>query len=117
MPSEDLEVCSCVLHGPGVYPHRTSGEARRNNMLFGIELEPGAWGKAEGTARGIYLHDLNMFGLSSPVATSVREGSVAEDLTLKDITATGLTGAVIPVVSWNDQGFHKITVENVVVSR
>ena len=117
MPSDGLVVRSCVLHGPGVYPHRTSGEARRNNMLFGIELEPGAWGKAEGTARNILLKDLNMFGLSSPVATSVREGSVAEDLTLKNITATGLTGAVIPVVSWNDQGFQKVTIENVVVSR
>ena len=112
MPSEDLEVRSSVFHGPGVYPHRTSGEARRSNMLFGIELEPGAWGKAEGTARNIYLHDLNMFCLSSPVGCSVREGSVAEDLTLADITATGLTGSVNPVVSWNDLGFRKITVKN-----
>jgi len=112
MPSDGVEVRSSVLHGPGAYPHRTSGEARRNNMLFGIELEPGAWGKAEGTARNIYLHDLNMFCLSSPVGCSVREGSVAEDLTLADITATGLTGSVNPVVSWNDLGFRKITVKN-----
>ena len=26
MPSDGLEVRNCVLHGPGVYPHRTSGE-------------------------------------------------------------------------------------------
>ena len=108
---------SCVLHGPGVYPHRTSGEARRNNMLFGIELEPGAWGKAEGTARGIYLLDLTMHGVSSPVATSVREGSVAEDLTMRDIVATGLTGSLSPLVCWNDLGFQKVTMENVVISR
>jgi hypothetical protein len=37
---------------------------------------------------------------------------VAEDLTLADITATGLTGSVNPVVSWNDLGFRKITVKN-----
>ena len=117
MPSEDLEVRSSVFHGPGVYPHRTSGEARRSNMLFGIELEPGAWGKAEGTARNIYLHDLNMYCLSSPVGCSVREGSVAEDLTLEDIVATDLTGAALPVVSWNDQGFQKITIKNCKVSR
>ena len=112
MPSDDVEVRACVLHGPGVYPHRTSGEARRSNMLFGIELEPGAWGRAEGTARGIWLHDLNFFDLSSPVGCSVREGSVAEDLTLEDITATGLTGSANPVVSWNDEGFRTITVRN-----
>ena len=117
MPSDGLEVRNCVLHGPGVYPHRTSGEARRCNMLFGIELEPGAWGKAEGTARNIYLHDLKMFGLSSPVGCSVRKGSVAEDLTLENLSATGLTGAAIPVVSWNDEGFRKITLRGVEVSR
>ena len=117
MPSDGLEVRNCVLHGPGVYPHRTSGEARRCNMLFGIELEPGAWGKAEGTARNIYLHDLQMYGLSSPVGCSVRKGSVAEDLTLENLSATGLTGAAIPVVSWNDEGFQKITLRGVEVSR
>lgn len=117
MPSDGLEVRNCVLHGPGVYPHRTSGEARRTNMLFGIELEPGAWGKAEGTARDIWLHHLTMYGLSSPIGCSVREGSVAEDLTLENITATGLTGAVLPIVSWNDQGFRHVTLRNVDVSR
>ena len=117
MPSEDLTIASSIFHGPGVYPHRTSGEARRNNMLFGVELEPGAWGKAEGTARGIYLVDLSMYGLASPVATSVREGSVAEDLTMKDIVATGLTGSLSPLVCWNDLGFQKVTIENCIVSR
>ena len=112
MPSDGLEVRNCVLHGPGAYPHRTSGEARRNNMLFGIELEPGAWGTATGTARGIWLHDLTMRNLSSAVGCSVREGSVAEDLTLENITATGLTGSANPVVSWNDLGFRSITVRN-----
>ena len=112
MPSDGLEVRGCQFHGPGVYPHRTSGEARRNNMLFGVELEPGAWGKAEGTARNIYLHDLRMWGLSSPVGCSVREGSVAEDLTMENISATELTGALTPVVCWNDLGFQKITVRN-----
>lgn len=116
MPSDGLEVRNCTLHGPGVYPHRTSGEARRNNMLFGIELEPGAWGRSEGVARNIWLHDLTMVGVSSPVGCSVREGSVAEDLTLENIHASQLTGAVLPVVSWNDQGFRSITVRNCTVS-
>ena len=117
MPSDGLEIRDCELHGPGVYPHRTSGEARRSNMLFGVELEPGAWGKAEGTARRIYLHHLKMWNLSSPVGCSVREGSVAEDLTLEEITATELTGAAIPVVSWNDEGFRQITIRNCTISR
>jgi len=117
MPSDGVEIRDCHFHGPGAYPHRTSGEARRSNMLFGISLEPGAWGAAHGTARNIRLHDLRMENLSSPLSTSVREGSVAEDLTLENITATALTGALGPIVSWNDQGFRSITLRNVTVSR
>ena len=117
MPSRGLEVRNSVFHGPGVYPHRTSGEARRTNMLFGIILQPGAWGPASGEASGIWLHDLKMWGLSSAVSTSVREGSVALDLTLENITATELTGSPLPVVSWNDLGFKEITVRNCSFSR
>jgi len=117
MPSDGVEIHHCHLYGPGAYPHRTSGETRRNNMLFGVSLEPGAWGAAPGTARGIHLHDLLFEQLSSPVSTSVRAGSVAEDLTLEDITATGITGALTPIVSWNDQGFRSVTLRNVTISR
>ena len=117
MPSDGFEMRNCHLYGPGAYPHRTSGEARRNNMLFGISLEPGAWGEARGVAKNIYLHDLVLENLSSPVSTSVREGSVAEDLTLENITASGLTGALTPIVSWNDQGFSTVTVRNLKMSR
>ncbi len=117
MPSDGLEVKNSVFHGPGVYPHRTSGEARRTNMLFGIVLEPGAWGPASGEARNIYLHDLEMYGMSAAVSTSVREGSVAQDLTLENINARELTGQMTPVVSWNDLGFRQVTVKNCAFSR
>ena len=117
MPSEKVTVRNTHFYGPGVYAHRTSGEARRCNMLFGISLEPGAWGTASGEMKEILLKDLTMKNLSSPVATSVREGSVAYDLTLENITATGLNGALTPVVSWNDLGFQSVTVNNCHFSR
>lgn len=112
MPSDGVEVRDCRFFGPGNYPHRTSGEARRNNMLFGISLEPGAWGKASGDMKRIYLHDLTMEDLSSAISTSVREGSRGMDLTMENITATGLKGSTSPVVSWNDLGFESIIVKN-----
>lgn len=110
MPSDGVEVRDCAFYGPGNHPHRTSGEARRNNMLFGISLEPGAWGAAPGVTRHIYLHDLSFRDLTAPVATSVREGCTAEDLTLERLSATGLTGNPVPVVSWLDRGFDTLTV-------
>ncbi len=112
MPSDGVEVCNCDFYGPGKYPHRTSGEARRNNMLFGIVLEPGSWGAAPGDLRHIYLHNLTMRDLSSAISTSVREGCKAYDLTLENISATHLTGSANPVVSWLDKGFDKVTVTN-----
>ena len=111
MPSEGLEVRDCQFQGPGVYPHRTSGEARRTNMLFGIVLEPGAWGPASGEARNIYLHNLQMDGMDAAVSTSVREGSIAKDLLLENISATHIKNAS-PIVSWNDLGFGQVTVKN-----
>ena len=117
MPCDRVIIRNSRFYGPGVYPHRTSGEARRNNMLFGVSLEPGAWGKASGTMQHILLQNLNMENLSSPVATSVREGSVAQDLTLKNISASGITGALTPVVCWNDLGFRSITVQNCTYTR
>ena len=117
MPCDKVIIRNSRFYGPGVYPHRTSGEARRCNMLFGVSLEPGAWGKASGTMQHILLQNLNMENLSSPVATSVREGSVAQDLTLKNISASGLTGALTPVVCWNDLGFSSVTVQNCTYTR
>ena len=117
MPSENVDIHHCHFWGPGVYPHRTSGEARRTNMLFGVILEPGAWGPASGEMSGIRLRHLQMENLSSAVSTSVREGSVARDLTLEDIQAKGLNGSLTPVVSWNDQGFESIVVRDCSFSR
>lgn len=117
MPCDGVVIRDSHFYGPGVYPHRTSGEARRSNMLFGVSLEPGAWGKASGTMQHITLKNLVMERLSSPVATSVREGSVAEDLTLDNIQASGITGALTPIVCWNDLGFRSVKVSNCSYSR
>lgn len=111
MPSDGVTVEDCVFHGPGTYPHRTSGEARRSNMLFGVSLEPGAWGSAPGETRGIVLRDCAFRCLDAPVATSVRADSRAFDLTLEGLSGTELRSAN-PVVSWLDQGFDSITVRD-----
>lgn len=117
MPCQNLEVRSCSFYGPGEYPHRTSGEARRCNMLFGISLEPGAWGEASGVMKNIVLKNLSFKCLSAPISTSVREGTVAKDLTVKNLCASALSGNPIPIVSWNDQGFQTIVLKNVSITR
>ncbi len=117
MPCRELEVRNCTFHGPGAYPHRTSGSARRDNMLFGISLEPGAWGAASGIMEKIYLHNLKMSCLDAPISISVREGTYAKDLTLENIRATGVKGSLETTVHWNDLGFETINVKNCKYSR
>ena len=113
-PAENLEVYNCVFHGPGVYPHRTSG---RHNMLYGLILEPGGWGPAPGTMRGIYIHDVTMDHLQGPVSTGVRPECDAYDLTIENLSATGVEDQLCPIMPLHDTGFKTITLNNISVSR
>lgn len=117
MPCDGLLVEKCVFEGPGHYPHRTSGELRRCNMLFGIILEPGGWGSAPGDLRDIVLRDLDMTTVSSPLAVNVSKDNHAYDLTVENVTALGCTGAVSPFVSWSDMGFDRVSVNAVTVGK
>lgn len=113
MPSQNVLVTSCRFHGPGKFPHRTSGEQRRTNMLFGISLEPGAWGYAPGNMGGIEIIDNTMDCLSSPISVSIRDGVNADDLTVKGLKATGIYGTLSPIVKWNDNGFRSICTDKI----
>ncbi|MBR5385798.1 MAG: glycoside hydrolase [Bacteroidales bacterium] len=117
MPACRLDVSRCRFHGPGVYPHRTSGEARRKNMLFAVSIEPGGWGAAPGELKELYFHDLEIENVNIPFSTSVREGCVARDLTVSDVRATGVYGAMTPVYCWNDNGFETVSISGFSISR
>lgn len=117
MPSEDVHIHDCVFEGPGHYPHRTSGAQRRTNMLFGIVFEPGGWGAAPGDLRHLKVSDCAMTNVLSPIAVSISKDNNAEDLTIKNVAASGVYGALTPVVNYNDKGFESITVSSISVSR
>ncbi len=117
MPCNGLDVHDCNFFGPGNYPHRTSGEQRRTNMLFGINLQPGGWGDAPGDVRNVSIHDCVMGNMSSPIGINNSDGNHACDLTLENISATGLYGTVSPVVCYNDSGYDNIKIDNFTVSK
>ena len=117
MPCDGLLVENCRFEGPGHYPHRTSGEARRCNMLFGISLEPGGWGAAPGDVKSVVIRNCSMQDLSSPVSVSISKDNHAYDLTIENLDARGLTGTVSPTVCWNDCGFDCITIRNCTVGK
>ena len=117
MPSDGINIHDCRFEGPGHYPHRTSGEARRTNMLYGVIIEPGGWGAAPGDLKGFCITDCTMENTLGPVAVSIGRDNHAYDLTVRNLTATGVYGKVCPVVNDGDKSFDKVTAENVTVSR
>lgn len=117
MPSENVDIHNCLFLGPGHYPHRTSGEARRTNMLFGIVFEPGGWGAAPGDLKGLKVHDCVMENVSSPLAASISQDNTAYDLSVRNLKASGIYGTMTPLVCYNDKGFEKLEMENYTISR
>lgn len=117
MPCNGLEISDCSFYGPGKYPHRTSGELHRTNMLFGICIEPGGWGKAPGDVRNVSIHDCALDSVSSPIATSIGKDNTAYELNMENIVATRVYGTMSPVVCYNDKGFEKINVKNYILER
>lgn len=96
-PSENLEIANCEIYGPGVYPHRTSGEAKRNGTIYGIVLEPGAWGDAPGHTEGVYIHDVTIDNLLSPVVYSMGENNTCSGLTIENLKATRISFNTTPL--------------------
>lgn len=117
MPSQGVDIHDCTFTGPGRFPHRTSGEKRRCNMLYGIVFEPGGWGAAPGEMGGLNVHDCTMANTLGPIAVSVSSECTARDLTISNVTATGTYGTLSPVINYKDSGFESITVNNYTVSR
>lgn len=118
MPSENVDIHDCLFEGPGHYPHRTSGEARRTNMLFGVVFEPGGWGKAPGELKGLCVRDCVVKNTQTPVAVAVSPDNKAYDLTIMNVVATGTYGDMLPVTHYNDKGgFQSIRIENYIVER
>lgn len=117
MPSEKLLISDCTFTGPGVYPHRTSGEKHRTNMLFGIVFEPGGWGAAPGDLRDITVSDCTMSNVQSPIAVSISKDNTAHNLSVSNVSASGVYGTFAPIVTYNDKGFEKMTVSDITMSR
>lgn len=119
MPSENVDIHDCRFEGPGHYPHRTSGESRRTNMLFGIIIEPGGWGAAPGDLKGISISDCSMANTQSPIAINISSSdNHAYDLTVTNLDAEGCYDLVTPIVNFrSDKGFDRVILKNVNVKK
>ncbi|MHC4642039.1 MAG: glycoside hydrolase family 28 protein [Planctomycetota bacterium] len=97
-PVTNMIVQDCLFYGPGLHPHRTSD---RRNMLSGIILQPGGWDACKGPLEDVLISDVTMKNVASPVTVLLkRPGNTADNITITDLTATGVYRAAASVESW-----------------
>ena len=94
-PSTNLIIQGCHIYGPGKYMHRTSGPVVKS--LYGIVLEPGAWGDAPGHTENVTIQDVTMDSLLSPLVYSMGENNTCSGLIIDGLTATHITYNTTPL--------------------
>jgi hypothetical protein len=106
-----MVVTDCTFYGPGIYPHRTQD---RHNMLAGIILQPGAWDKSPGALEDVFISDISMRNVASPVTIFfTRPGNAASDITVSRLTATGVYRAAASVESWTETPVGRVVFRDV----
>lgn len=102
-PSQGVEIDHISVEGPGEFPHLTSGAARRTGTIYGIVLEPGAWGPAPGESSGIRLHHLRLHNMFGPIAYSM-----GPDNPCRDIRISHLRSCCRLTIPFNNQGSERM---------
>jgi hypothetical protein len=109
-PAKHLIVDNCLFYGPGLQPHRTSGEMRRTNMLSGIILQPGAWDATRGPLDDVLISRVTMKEVASPLTLWSKPGNTVGRVTLTDLHATGVYRSALSVESWSDAPITNVVI-------
>ena len=108
-PATRLLVSDCLFYGPGQSPHNIWG---RRNMLCGIILQPGAWGRSEGPLDDVFLANNTMRDVAAPVTIWTKPGTQAGCITVSGLNATGVNEAALSVESWSDAPITNVVLRN-----
>ena len=111
MPSEDFLVKGCSFVGPGRFPHRTSSD-KGGNMLFAINIEPGAWGEASGDLSGIKVEDCRADNVLSPFSLTLMDGQHCTDVTIDGYNAENCWRMALSVKSWESATIDNVNITN-----
>lgn len=109
-PARNLMVHDCLFFGPGRFEHRTS---KRTNMLAGINLQPGGWGRTPGALDEVEISDVMMHDVSTPLHVVIKPGSTCGRLEVSRLTATGCYRAAASVESWAEAPIDSVALRDV----
>ena len=113
MPADGLTISHCTFAGPGRYPHRTSKEKQRTNMLSAILLQPGGWGRAPGIVDRVHIHDISISNVNNPLMIVLNEGNNAGKITVERMKAVQVNAFTSSVESWKGGVFDELTFRDV----
>ena len=113
MPASGLEIAHCMFTGPGVFPHRTSKELKRTNMLSAVLLQPGGWGNAPGRVEDVSIHDLTIDNLDNPFMFILNQGNDCGTIEVERIKATRIVKSASSVESWKGGTFEHILLRDI----
>lgn len=113
MPAENLIVSRCSFKGPGLYPHRTSKERKRTNMLSAIILQPGGWGNAPGYVGNVHIHDIHIDNVDNALMMILNEGNNAGKITVERMKATRINAYASSVESWKGGVYDEVTFRDI----
>lgn len=109
-PAKHLIIRDCLFYGPGLQPHRSS---KRNNMLAGICLQPGAWDRTRGELDDVLISDIAMTNVTTPFHFMTKPGNTAGRITVTRVSATGVYRAACSVESWAETAFKSVVFRDV----
>jgi polygalacturonase len=112
-PAKNLIIHDCLFFGPGRNEHRTSREAHRKNMLAGLCLQPGAWGRTDGAVDDVHISDITMHDVTTPLHLSTKPGSTVGTVTIDRLSATGVYRAAASIESWAEKPIERVSLRDV----
>lgn len=113
MPASGLEIAHCTFTGPGAFPHRTSKELKRTNMLSAVLLQPGGWGNAPGRVDRVSIHDLTIDNLDNPFMFILNQRNDCGTIEVERIKATRIVKSASSVESWKGGTFEQILLRDI----
>lgn len=113
MPATGLEIARCSFTGPGRFPHRTSKELKRTNMLSAILLQPGGWGNAPGRVDDVSIHDLTIENMDNPFMFILNQGNECGTIEVQRVKASRIAKSASSAESWKGGTFEHIILRDI----
>ena len=111
-PAKGLFVNNCLIYGPGVNPHRTTG---RYTMEEGICLQPSAWSPCPGPLEDVLLSNLTIHNVRNPFHIVIKKGNSANNIRVERITASRIYGMASSVESWAEKPISNVVFRDVTI--